>query len=257
MRLKDKVAIVTGGASGIGLQSAETFAREGARVAVVDMNAEGAASVADKLPGNGHIALGCDVTDSARVDAVVGEVVDSCGRVDILMNNAGVARTPGDGFEEAIAAREFGVLHMSDDAFNKMMEIHVSGSFYFIRACARPMRDHGGGSIILISSIAGLAGHGPIHYAAAKAAILGITKSMARDLGPAKIRINAICPGVIDTPMTQAVEDHILAPMVKATPMRRQGVADDIANLGLFLASEESSFITGQAISPNGGLVIT
>lgn len=257
MRLEDKVAIVTGAASGIGKATAELFAREGGTVAIADLNGEGAEAVAKALPGEGHLGFACDVTDSARVNEVVEEVLAQHGHIDVLMNNAGVDRLPGDGFDEAIARREPPVLHISDDAVTKMLAIHVSGAIYFVRASARPMLAAGCGSIINVASIAGLAGMGPPAYAAAKGALLGLTKSLARELGPAGIRVNAICPGIIETPMTAAVPDAFLEPMVQATPLRRKGEARDIAELALYLASDASAFVTGQQISPNGGIVIT
>lgn len=257
MRLQDKIAIITGGASGIGLETAQIFAREGAQLVIADLNAAGAEQAAASLSGSGHLGLACDVTNSARVNEVVAAAIETHGKIDILINNAGVASLPNDGFAQAMEAREFGVLHMSDDAFTQMMAIHVSGAMYFIRACVRSMMAAGGGSIVNLSSIAGLVGHGPVHYASAKGALLGMTKSLARELGPANIRVNAICPGVIDTPMTQAVPDKFIDPQVKATPLRRKGVAADIAHTALFLACDEGAFLTGQAISPNGGLVIT
>ena len=256
MRLDGKVAIITGGASGIGLETARIFASEGARVAIADLNGEGAEAAAKGLPGDGHLGLACDVTDSARVDAVVEETIAKLGNVHVLMNNAGVDGFPDDGMQQAIEAREPSTVHMPDDAFNRMLAIHASGSFYFTRATIRSMRDAGGGSIINISSIAGTVGFGRIHYSAAKGALLGMTKSLARELGGLKIRVNAICPGVIDTPMTQAVPDAYLEPMVKQTPLRRQGTASDIGYTALFLACDEGAFLSGQALSPNGGLVI-
>lgn len=257
MRLKNKVAVITGGASGIGLETARIFAREGAQIVIADLNGDGAQAAAESLPGDGHLGFACDVTDRPRVDEVIAAAIESLGKVDVLMNNAGVDKLPNDGFQEAIAAREFPVLHMTDEAFIKMMNIHVSASLYFTRASVRSMMKSGGGSIINISSIAGLVGQGLVHYASAKGAILGMTKSLARELGPANIRVNAICPGVIDTPMTDGVPDAYIQPLIKQTPLRRKGGAADIANTALFLACDEGAFLTGQALSPNGGLVIT
>ena len=257
MRLENKIAIITGAASGIGKATAELFARQGARVAIADLNGEGAESVAKSLSGSGHLGFSCDVTDSARVNELVAEVIEQHGRVDVLMNNAGVDRLPGDGFDEAIALREPPVLHISDDAITKMLAIHVSGAIYFVRAVGRSMLEAGSGSIINVASIAGLAGMGPPAYASAKGALLGLTKALARELGPAGIRVNAICPGIIATPMTAAVPDAFLEPMVRATPLRRKGDARDIAEAALYLASDASTFVTGQQLSPNGGIIIT
>ncbi|MEZ4217835.1 MAG: SDR family NAD(P)-dependent oxidoreductase [Myxococcota bacterium] len=255
-RLEGKVAIITGAASGIGLATARVFAREGARVAIADLDGDGAEAAARALPGAGHLAFRCDVTDRPRVDAVVHEVVDAHGRVDVLMNNAGVDGFGDDGRAQAIEHREPVLLHMGDEPFARMLAIHVHGAFYFARAAARSMWKQRAGSILNVSSIAGLAGMGMVHYATAKAALLGMTRSLARELGPAGIRVNAICPGVIDTPMTRAVPEAFLAPMVASTPLRRQGAADDIANCALYLACDESGFVTGQALSPNGGIHI-
>lgn len=257
MRLEGKVAIVTGGASGIGKATAERFASEGARVAIADLNGEGAESVAESLPGEGHLGLQCDVSDSARVAAIVDTVVSDTGRIDVVMNNAGVDRLPGDGFDEAVQRREPPILHMEDQAIHRMYAIHVYGAMYLVRAALPTMLAARSGSIINVSSIAGLAGMGAPAYAGAKAALLGLTKSLARELGPAGIRVNAICPGVIATPMTAGVDDALIAPMVQATPLRRKGDARDIAEAAVYFASDESGFVTGQQVSPNGGIVIT
>ena len=256
MRLEGKIAIITGGASGIGQATAESFAREGATVAIADLNGEGAESAAKALPGEGHLGFACDVTDSARVTEVVAAVVEQHGHVDIVMNNAGVDRLPGDGFDQAIARREPPIMHISDDAISRMLSIHVSGAIYFVRAAVPSMIERRTGSIINVSSIAGLSGMGPPSYAAAKGALLGLTKSLARELGPYGIRSNAICPGVISTPMTNAVPDAFLEPMLKVTPLGRKGEARDISETAVYLASDDSAFVTGPQISPNGGIVI-
>jgi len=256
MRLENNVAIITGGASGIGKATAEVFAREGASIAIADLNGGGAEAAAKSLPGSGHMGFACDVSDSARVDEVVAAVAERHGRIDVLMNNAGVDRLPNDGFDEAIARRELPILHMSDEALLKMLAIHIGGAVYFTRATVSTMLAAKAGSIINISSIAGLAGMGTAAYASAKGGLLGLTKSLARELGPAGIRVNAICPGVIATPMTAAVPDAFLEPMIAATPLRRKGDARDIAETALYLASNDSRFVTGQQISPNGGIVI-
>jgi len=256
MRLEGKVAIVTGGASGIGKATAEVYAREGAAVAIVDQNGEGARTVATGLPGAGHLGFACDVTNSSQVDAVVAAVLEQHGRIDVLLNNAGVDRLPGDGFDAATERREPPVMHITDDAITRMLAIHVSGAIYFVRASVPAMVEARAGSIINISSIAGLAGMGSSAYAAAKGALLGLTKSLARELGPSGIRANAICPGVITTPMTATVPDAFLEPLVRATPLRRKGDAADVAEAALYLAGDESRFVTGQQISPNGGIVI-
>ena len=255
MRLEDKVAIVTGAASGIGRATAETFAREGARVVAVDMNGDGAAAVSENLTGDGHLALACDVSDCDRVNEVVAQAIEHAGPITTLFNCAGVDRLPGDGFDEAIARRELPILHMGEDAFLKMLTIHVAGSFYFSKYTIPSMLQVGGGSIINVSSIAGVAGWGGSAYASAKGGVLGLTRSLAREAGAAGIRVNVIAPGVIETPMTDEVPEPMLEPMIALTPLRKMGGADDIANAALYLASDESGFVTGQTLSVNGGLV--
>jgi 3-oxoacyl-[acyl-carrier protein] reductase len=146
--------------------------------------------------------------------------------------------------------------HMSDAGWTRMLDIHLNGAFFCARAAVARMLEQGSGSIVNMSSIAGLGGMGPIHYATAKAGLLGFTRALAREVGARGIRVNAICPGAIETPMTQNVPEAIMKGMIAATPLRRMGTADEIAAAALFLASDESAFITGQYISPNGGIHI-
>ncbi|MFK7895752.1 MAG: SDR family NAD(P)-dependent oxidoreductase [Myxococcota bacterium] len=255
MRLKGKNAIVTGAGSGIGLAIAERFAAEGARVALLDIRLDTAEQAAANLSGEGHVAIQADVSDSASVSAAFAAYDEQVGRVDLMINNAGVDRTPGDGFDEMMKG-ELQLLNMSDDAFRMMMAINVEGVFYCMRESVRLMkRDGVAGSIVNMSSIAGLAGQGTLHYATSKAALLGMTRSAARSLGGLGIRVNAVCPGVIDTPMTRGVPDAALKGVMAGTPLQRMGMPEDIAQAVLYLSSEESSFVTGQWLSPNGGLV--
>ena len=171
-----------------------------------------------------------------------------------MVNNAGVDRLPGDGFDMVLRGEGPQITLMAHEAFSRMLAIHVTGTFTCTREAVRLMGD-GGGSIIPMSSIAGVAGWGPVHYSAAKGAILGFTRAAARELGPLGIRVNAIAPGAIDTPMTRSLPEGLLAPMVAMTPLRRLGRADEVAASALFLASDESSYMTGQCMSPNGGIV--
>lgn len=256
MRLEGKTAVVTGAGSGIGKSIAEHFAREGARVALLDIRGETAEAAAADLDGSGHIALAADVSDGDSVAKAFSDADVAFGRVDIVVNNAGVDRTPGDGFDEAMKG-ELQLLHMSDDSFRRMFAINVDGVFFGTREAVKIMQRVGtGGSIINMSSMAALAGIGLPHYSGSKAAVLGLTRSCARQLGPLGIRVNAICPGVIETPMTAEVPDFALKGLIQSTPLGRVGKPEDIANAALYLASDESSFVTGQWMSPNGGLVI-
>jgi 3-oxoacyl-[acyl-carrier protein] reductase len=255
MVLDGRVAWVTGGGSGLGRAISERFAAEGARVAVNDLRAETANETVDRLPGRGHIALAGDISDSARVAEMSEEIASTCGRLDVLVNNAGVDRTPGDGTEKLLATGSI-TPHMSDEGWTRMLAIHLNGAFFCARAAVAPMLAQGSGSIVNMSSIAGLGGMGAIHYATAKAGLLGFTRALAREVGARGIRVNAICPGAIETPMTQNVPEPVLKGMIAATPLRRMGTAEEIAAAALFLASDESSFITGQWLSPNGGIYI-
>lgn len=256
MGLSDKVAVVTGAGSGIGRAIAERFAREGATIALLDVAAESAELAAKELEGQGHRAFGVDVSEGAAVAQAFDAIDDAFGQIDILVNNAGVDRTPGDGFDQLMKT---GVqtVHMSDDAFARMMAINVNGVFFCAReALKRMQRDGRGGAIVNMSSIAGISANGPAHYSASKSAVLGLTRAWAKEVGRFGIRVNAICPGVIDTPMTAAVPEPALKMLEKTTPLGRRGTPEDIAATALWLASDESGFVTGQWISPNGGLVI-
>ena len=255
MKLEGRVAWVTGGGSGLGRAISERFAAEGARVAVTDLQPETAKATVAGLPGAGHIALAGDVSASARVAEMAAEIAKSFGRLDVLVNNAGVDRTPGDASDRLLATGSI-TAHMSDAGWTRMLEIHLNGAFFCARAALAPMLEQGSGSIVNMSSIAGLGGMGAIHYATAKAGLLGFTRALAREVGARGIRVNAICPGAIETPMSAKVPAPILKGMIAATPLRRIGTAQEIAAAALFLASDESSYITGQWLSPNGGIFI-
>ncbi len=256
MRLEGRTALVTGAGSGIGKAIAERFAAEGARVALLDIHLESAEAAAAALEGEGHVALQADVSDGASVTEAFATLDAAFDRLDVLVNNAGVDRVPDDGFDRAMKG-ELQLLLMTDDAFRRMMAINVDGVFMCTREAVRLMtRDQVAGRIVNMSSMAGLVGQGMPHYSASKAAVLGFTKSCARQLGRLGIRVNAVCPGVIDTPMTAGVPKAALEGLLQATPLGRMGTAEEIAHAVTWLASDESSFVTGQWLSPNGGLVM-
>lgn len=252
-RLDDRVACITGAGSGIGRATAELFAAEGAIVVAQDLDPSTAEETVASLDGGHHVAVGGDVSDEEAMAAAFAAILTDFGRLDVLVNNAGVFRLPGDGFDRVLAGEGPQICHMGYEPFMQMLAIHVGGTFLCTRAAVPLMLD--GGSVVNLSSIAGIAGWGPAHYAAAKGAILGLTRSLARELGPHRIRVNAVAPGVIDTPMVDQLDSAMLDPLVGMTPMGRIGEAAEIASTVLFLAGNDGAFVTGQWISPNGGLI--
>jgi 3-oxoacyl-[acyl-carrier protein] reductase len=253
MKLAGRVAFVTGGGSGLGRAIAQAFAREGARVAVNDLVGSAAKETVAALAGDGHLALAGDVTDSARVAEMFAEVERAHGRLDVLVNNAGVDHVPGDGLEDMARSQ---ILHMGDEGWTRMLAIHLNGAFFCAREAVRRMLPANSGSIINMSSIAGLGGLGTLHYSTAKAGLLGFTRSLARQVGRQGIRVNAICPGAIDTPMSRRIPEPMMKGLLMLTPLGRVGQPEEIAALALYLASDDGAFVTGQAISPNGGVHI-
>jgi 3-oxoacyl-[acyl-carrier protein] reductase len=272
MRLKDKVALVTGGGSGIGRAICERFAEEGARVVVNDLRATAAEATAKAL-GPAARAVVADVADSAAIGAMVATVEREHGRLDILVNNAGVAMGPGDDCEALIRKGETRIMellggegvhthwdvtqNLSDEAWHRVIAVHLHGTFYCTREALKLMSRRNSGVIINLSSVAALMGLDTVpHYSAAKGGILAFTRAVAREVASRGIRVNAICPGYIDTPMTASISELSRKAILSHTPMGRVGEPREIAATALFLASDESSFFTGQYLSPNGGLFI-
>ncbi|MCX7789899.1 MAG: 3-oxoacyl-ACP reductase FabG [Chloroflexaceae bacterium] len=245
MRLKDKVALITGGGQGIGKVTALTFAREGARVAVADINMANAQAVAEEIVRNDGQAKAVflDVSRAESVEVAVRTTVEAFGRIDILVNNAGITRD----------AR---MQKMTEDQFDAVINVNLKGVWLCAKAVVPIMIANGGGSIINAASIVGIHGNfGQTNYVAAKSGVIGMTKTWARELGPSHIRVNAVAPGFTATEMIATVPEKVLESVRERTPLRRLGTPEDIANAYLFLASDEASFITGVTLSVDGGLL--
>jgi NAD(P)-dependent dehydrogenase (short-subunit alcohol dehydrogenase family) len=250
MSLSGRNAVVTGGASGIGRGICVRLARDGANVAILDLNLAGTEKVAAEITALGRKAVACqvDVVSRAQVDAALERGHKDLGPVHSLVHDAGIGK--------------FVLLtEMSEEAWDEMIAIHLKGTFNCTKAVVRDMIDAKWGRIVSISSTAGLGGAaGLVHYSAAKAGIVGFTKALAQELGPMGITVNAIAPGLIDTPILR--RDGVLSERmqkfinmtVNRSPVHRSGVPDDIAAACVYLASEEASFFTGQVMSPNGGM---
>lgn len=239
MKLKDKVALVTGAGQGMGRAIARRYADEGATVVALDLNLEAAQQTLQGLAGGG-IALALNVADPAAVNAAVDEVVARLGRVDVLVNNAGTGGI--DAFAD-----------ISDESWARVLGVNLNGAFYCARAAVRAMLKTGGGVVINVSSTAAVSGDGPAHYVASKAALMGLTRTMAKELAKSGIRVNTLVPGPTNTPMMQGIPQEWADAIIAGVPMGRMAEPDDIAKVAVFLASDDSGFVTGQNLAVNGG----
>lgn len=243
MRFENKTVVVTGASRGIGRAIAEGFAKEGARVACVATTEAGAKATADAI-GNGAIGYACDVSDAASVEALINQVTEDLGTPYALVNNAGITR-------------DTLLLRMKDDDWDRVLSVNLKGAFLCIRAVTRGMMKARTGRIINIGSIIGDTGAaGQANYAAAKAGLLGLTKSVAKELGSRGITCNAVAPGFIETDMTDALPADMKENVTKTAPAGRLGTPSDIAAAVLFLASEDAGYITGQTLTVDGGLTL-
>ena len=244
--LADKVAVVTGAGRGIGRAVALAYARMGADVACVSRTEENSAKVAAEVEALGRKAwaLAVDVSDTAAVDAAAKEILESAGRVDILVNNAGVTR---DNL----------LMRMSEEEWDTVINTNLKGAFNFTRAFSRPFIRQRSGRIINIASVIGLIGAaGQSNYAASKAALIGFTKSVAKELAPRGITVNAIAPGFIETDMTAVLDEKMRGEVLERVPLGRFGSPDDIAHAAVFLAMEPTGYVTGQVLTVDGGMVM-
>jgi 3-oxoacyl-[acyl-carrier protein] reductase len=252
MRLKDKVALITGGAAGIGQATARKFAAEGAVVVICDVNAAvGQATAA--LLGPAAAFYQVNVADRQAVQAWVDDVVARYGRVDILVNNAGIVR------DNQLVRWKDGQLvkQMPEAEFDQVIAVNLKGVFNCTQAVAPHMIRQGGGVILNASSVVGLDGNfGQTNYVATKAGVIGMTKVWARELGKYHIRVNAVAPGFTATEILAAMPEKVLEGLIARTPLGRLGQPEDIANAYLFLASDEASFISGAVLRVDGGLVV-
>ena len=271
-RLKNKIALITGGSRGLGASIAKHFSNEGAKIILCDIDIKKATEMASELNGKAYFM---DVSDSKNVKDIFSNIRSEFNQLDILVNNAGI-----NGFENRqdlldermkvnnLQNKEFSetgkinshfdvTVSMTDDDWHKMIAVHLNGTFFCTREAIKIMNNQESGSIINMGSVLGTTG-GPSspHYSAAKAGILGFTRATARELASRNIRVNAIAPGYIDTDMTSSLGD-VKKIVNSATPMKRFGVVEDIAWAAVYLASQESKFVTGQTISPNGGFVMS
>ena len=246
MRLKDKIALVTGGGTGIGRATAIRFAQEGAKVVICSASEDSVKKAEKELAeiGGEVLAIQADVSNGEDVANVVAKTLDNYGTIDILINNAGLTR---DNI----------FLRMSEDEWDQVIKVNLKGAFLFTKACTKVMLKKKQGRIINITSVIGVIGNaGQANYAASKAGVIGLTKSIAKELASRTITVNAIAPGFITTDMTDQLSEEQKQAALSEIPLGRFGDPKDIADLAVFLASENASYITGQVLHVDGGMVI-
>jgi 3-oxoacyl-[acyl-carrier protein] reductase len=271
MRLMDKRAVVTGGASGIGKACALRLAAEGAHVAVLDMDEDKAKSVLADGDLNQHLGFACNVADSAAVDRVFAQIDAAWGGIDILVNNAGIGRGPDDGSDQMYAgkaeraaqlargeeptAHGDQTMHCSDAGWAHVLGVNLNGAFHCARATLRLMaRDGIHGSIINICSTSAANGDGPIHYVTSKAALVGFTRGLALEVASRRIRVNAVHPGPTATPIMNGLPDSLIQHLESTIPLGRMAQPEEVAAAVAFLASDDASFITASTFLVDGGI---
>ncbi|MBO8157328.1 MAG: 3-oxoacyl-ACP reductase FabG [Bacillaceae bacterium] len=245
-RLQDKVAIITGAANGIGLEAARTFGREGAKVVLADFDEEAGKQRASELKEEGFEVtfIQVNVADRESVDQMVKQTADQYGKIDILVNNAGITR-------DAMLAK------MSPEDFQLVIDVNLTGVFHCTQAVLPYLIEQGKGKIIITSSVSGTYGNvGQTNYAAAKAGLIGMTKTWAKELGRKGINVNAVAPGFTETAMVEKVPEKVIDQLKQQIPMQRLGKPSDIANAYLFLASDESDYVNGHVLHVDGGIMM-
>ena len=245
-RLAGKVSIITGGAQGIGLATALKFSREGATVVVCDIRQAAVDAAVAQCQEAGAKALGrvVDVTQREMVDAMVQQVLNQFGRIDVLVNNAGITQD----------AR---LQKMTIEQFDRVIDVNLRGVFHCSQAVADAMVKQGGGVILNASSVVGIYGNfGQTNYAATKFGVIGFTKTWSRELGPKGVRVNAVAPGFVATPILSTIPDKVLQEMIDRVPLKRLGQPEDIANVYAFLASDDAAYINGAVLEVSGGMTV-
>ncbi|MFC1577239.1 3-oxoacyl-[acyl-carrier-protein] reductase [Candidatus Omnitrophota bacterium] len=246
MKLKQEVAIITGGARGIGREIALAFAREGAKVAICDVNPEALDATRREIESLKAecITGSVDVTKAEAVESFVQKTLDNFKKIDILINNAGITK-------------DAALVRMTQESWDQVLNVNLKGAFNCMKAVSKTMMRQRKGNIVNVASVIGIIGNpGQANYAASKGGLIALTKSVAKELASRNVRVNAIAPGFIQTDMTARLPDDIKAQMLKFIPMGSFGTADDVARLVLFLASEDSRYITGQVVKVDGGMVM-
>lgn len=247
MKLKGKVALITGAGLGMGRATAILFSQEGAEVIINDLNKDDLETTLDMLEGNNNSSYIGDISESDIVKDMFKEIETKYQKIDIVVNNAGIGRFSGDGENGEIQ-------EMEDVGWKGVMGVNLDGTFFVSREAVRLMlKKETKGSLINISSTSAFSGEGPLHYCTSKGALLSFTRALAVDLGSKGIRVNAICPGPTATRMLEGIPDEWVESMVSAIPLGRVGQPEEVAKTSLFLASEDSSFFTGQTLAANGG----
>lgn len=245
MRLEGKIAIITGAANGLGLEAARLFLKEGAKVALVDYDATIGEQRTAELQAEGEASFyQVDVANQEKVVEMVSMVKERFGKIDILINNAGITK-------------DNMLLKMTGEDFQKVMDVNVNGVFNCTQAVVPHMLENGKGKIINTSSVSGVYGNvGQTNYAASKAAVVGMTKSWAKEFGRKNINVNAVAPGFVDTNMVATVPEKVIQGLLQVIPMQRLGKPSDVANAYLYLASDESDYVNGTVLHVDGGIMM-